>query len=276
MYGHPYKRGLLVAKNWIVLAVKQLLGFKSDEKVVDDLWENGIAAELGFKRKPDPSLLSKARKYADDGALKTIYEELARDECKGKLLRLIAQDSKDIPVFYVKKDRDADLGVRTSKRREQEIKKRTGKDEREKTFFIGYKLHPMIDAESGLPLTAIVLPASIHDSQPFYPNFNYVASSFRIQHGGKFLGDSAFDATTIRQRVRDRCMKDVIAVNGRGHYPSETPKDPDYGKRWLTEQLNSRLDMVYNLTVHRMKGIKRITVHAFCCLLANFVEYFMN
>lgn len=95
-----------------------------------------------------------------------------------------------------------------------------------------------------------------------------------MQYEPKFLGDSAFD-DVVRDMVRDMHMKDVIAVNGRGHYPSETPKDEDYGKRWSLEQSNSVLEVVYNLAANRMKGIKRITVHSFACLLANFIEHFM-
>ena len=68
----------------------------------------------------------------------------------------------------------------------------------------------------------------------------------------------------------------VIAVNGRGHYCSETPKDDDYGSRWLVEQTNSVLEMSYNLTSHRMRDILRITVHAFACLVANFIGHFMD
>lgn len=279
--GHPYKNGMMVGKNFLGLALKQLFGIKSDEKFVDHIWENGIAQVLGFKKRPNPSLFSKARKYSENGLLEVIYSELARTECNGKQLRLIAEDSKDIPVFFVIKDTDADLGVRTPKRREQEISEMTKnipgeKRKKEVRYFIGYKVHIMSEAERGLPLTAMVLPASVHDSQPFYQLFDYTTQNFVMQIGGKFLADSAFDAATIRQRVRDKNMIDVIAINGRGHYPSETPKDRDYGNRWFLEQLNSRLDMMYNLTVHRMKGIKRVTVHVFACFIANFIEYFMN
>ena len=68
-FGHPYKKGLMVAKNWIALSVKQLFGIKSDEKLSDFLLETGIARESGYKRKPNPSLFAKARKYAMGGAL---------------------------------------------------------------------------------------------------------------------------------------------------------------------------------------------------------------
>ena len=106
--------------------------------------------------------------------------------------------------------------------------------------------------------------------------FPHVTENFAVQHEAKFLADSAYDAATIRQRVHDAGMRDVIAVNGRGHYCSETPKDDDYGSRWLVEQTNSVLEMSYNLTSHRMRGILRITVHAFAGLIANFIEHFMD
>ncbi len=275
-YGHPYKNGLMVAKNWIALAIKQLFGYKSDEKTVDGIWENGIAARLGYKRKPNSSLLSKARKYAERGALEIVYNELAEEKCSGRLLRLVGQDSTDIPTFFTRKDRDARLGHRSQKRREQQLNEMIGGNKTEKRLFLGYKLHLVDDCEIGLPLTARVEAANVHDSQPFYQLFPHVTENFAVQHEAKFLADSAYDAATIRQRVRDAGMRDVIAVNGRGHYCSETPKDDDYGSRWLVEQTNSVLEMSYNLTSHRMRGILRITVHAFACFIANFIEHFMD
>jgi hypothetical protein len=182
-----------------------------------------------------------------------------------------------MPAFYTKKDAEAKLGHRTQKRREQQLNEMTGRDKKEKAWVLGYKLHHMNDLETGLPIAAVVKTAEVNDSQPFYELFPYVIDNFEIQEEAKFCGDSAFDSTDIRQIIRNwRNMKDVIAVNGRGHYPSETPKDPDYGKRWSLEQSNSVLEGVYGLTVNRMKGIKRTIVHAFSCLIANFMEHFMN
>lgn len=275
-FGHPYKRGLMVAKNWIALSVKQLFGIKSDEKLSDFLWETGIAQESGYVRAPDPSLFSKARKYAITGALTVVYDELVRELYRGKVLRLVGEDSTDMPAFFTKKDTEARLGHRTQKRREQQLNEMTGKDRKEKAFVFGYKLHIIEDCETGLPLAAVVKTAEVHDSRPFYELFPYVVSNFNVQYEGKFLGDSAYDSADIRKRVREvNEMKDVIAVNGRGHYKSETPKDPDYGKRWFVEQTNSVLETTYNLTSNRMRGIKKTTVHAFACLLANFIEHFM-
>jgi len=104
-----------------------------------------------------------------------------------------------------------------------------------------------------------------------------VIGNVGIQEEAKFCGDSTYDSADIHQIVRNwRNMKDVIAVNGRGNYESEAPKDLDYGKRWLLEQSNSVLEGVCGLTVDRMKGLKRNIVHTFSCLIANFMKHFMN
>ncbi|MCL4365119.1 transposase, partial [Candidatus Marsarchaeota archaeon] len=276
-YGHSYRKGLMVAKNWVVLSVKQLFGIKSDEKLSDFVWETGIAQESGYRRKPNPSLFAKARKYAKDGALVLIYDELVREFYRGRQLRLIGEDSTDMSAFFTKKDMEARLGHRTQKRREQQLNEMTGKDRKEKAFVLGYKLHLIEDCEIGLPLTGVVKTAEVHDSRPFYELFPYVVDNFNVQYGAKFLGDSAYDSADIRKKVREvNSMTDVIAVNGRGHYPSETPKDNEYGKRWFLEQTNSVLETTYNLASNRMKGIKKMTVHAFACLIANFMEHFME
>lgn len=274
-YGHPYKRGLMVAKNWIALSIKQLFGIKSDEKLSDFLWETEIAQLMGYKKRPNPSLFSKARKYAKEGALTVTYNELVREKCRGRLLKLIGEDATEMPAFYTKKDTEAKLGHRTPKRREQQMRDRTGEKAGQEEYVFGYKLHIIEDLETGLPLVAVVKAADTHDSQPFYELYPQVMDYFAVQYGAKFAADSAFDGAATRQRIRDHHMKDVIAVNGRGHYLSETPEDKDYGKRWLIEQTNSVLEMSYNLTFNRMKGLAKNTVHAFSCLIANFIEHFM-
>lgn len=72
-FGHPYKKGMMVGKNLIALAVRQLCGYKDDCKFADFIRESGIANVLGYKRKPNPSLFSKTRKYAEKGVIDTLY-----------------------------------------------------------------------------------------------------------------------------------------------------------------------------------------------------------
>ncbi len=50
-FGHSYKKGTMVGKNFIALAVRQLCGYKDDSKFADFLWESGIAKVLGLVNK---------------------------------------------------------------------------------------------------------------------------------------------------------------------------------------------------------------------------------
>ena len=97
-FGHPYKKGLMVGKNLIALAVRQLCGYKDDGKFADFLWESGIANVMGYKRKPHPSLFSKTRKHAENGVIDTFYNELVIEKSGGRMLRLIGEDSTDRPT----------------------------------------------------------------------------------------------------------------------------------------------------------------------------------
>ncbi|MDE1768399.1 MAG: transposase [Candidatus Micrarchaeota archaeon] len=275
-YGHPYKKGLMVAMNWAVFSVKQLFGIKSDEKLSDFVWETGIAQESGYVKRPDPSLFAKARKYAKEGALILIYDEPVREFYRGRQLRLIGEDSTDMPAFFTKKDTDARPGHRTQKRREQQLNEMTGKDKKEKAWVLGYKLHIMEDCEIGLPLVAVVRTADVHDSRQFYELFPYMVDNFNLQYEGKFLGDSTFDSADIRKRVREvNEMDDVIAINGRGHRKSEDPKDPEYGKRWTIERIFSRLKGMFDLANNRVIGLKKVSNHIYSCLIAYFMTYLM-
>jgi hypothetical protein len=72
----------MVGKNILALTIRQLYGYKDDGKFADFLWESGIAQVLGYKRKPHLSLFFKTRKYVENGAIQTLYHELAKEECK--------------------------------------------------------------------------------------------------------------------------------------------------------------------------------------------------
>jgi hypothetical protein len=54
----------------------------------------------------------------------------------------------------------------------------------------------------------------------------------------------------------------VIARNGRGHYESEKPKDPNYKKRTAIERLNSRCKEELGLDRLKMRGLWAATFHA--------------
>ncbi len=112
-YGHTKK----FAKHTVALVIKQIGGF-TDEQLAEFLGTDQIGKQLGYERKPNPSMFSKVRKRSDSRIFKELYIWLLQNLLEGKQLRLIAQDSTDIPA-YSKKDKDARYGHKTPSKKEQ-------------------------------------------------------------------------------------------------------------------------------------------------------------
>ena len=178
-----------------------------------------------------------------------------------RLVSCIAIDSTYIP-YYFEKDSDAAFGYVTLKKKEQEILK----EKTQKGIKKGYKLHVIYDVDTRIPLYWIVLPANIHDKDAFKTLFDYVRTHFKFAHNAKFLADSAYDSTDVRFMLRENKIIPVIAVNGRGHYPSSKPKDKDYRKRGAIERFFSILKMKLNLLNVRVKGLQKVTAHVNSCM----------
>ncbi|MGI0141208.1 MAG: transposase, partial [Candidatus Micrarchaeales archaeon] len=136
-------------------------------------------------------------------------------------------------------------------------------------------LHIIVDAETEIPIVVEVIPANTNDKKLFDPLYNKVKKIAVLQYQSKFLADSQYDSADIKSRLRNDSMIPVIATNGRGHYKSEMPKDPDYGKRWSVEHVFSRLKEVFGLEANRFFGLKKVTIHIFSCLLAHLLRYKM-
>ncbi len=150
-----------------------------------------------------------------------IIHELYRD----RFVSRVAIDSSFLP-YYFEKDTDAAWGYATLKKKELELLGERNKKGLKK----GYKVHVIYDVDTRIPLYWIVLPANVHDKDAFKTLFDYVKIHFKFAHDAKFLADSAYDSSDVRFVLRENNIVPVIAVNGRGHYPSETPKDFDYRK----------------------------------------------
>ncbi len=126
-----------------------------------------------------------------------------------------------------------------------------------------------------MPLYWIVLPANKHDSEAFGELFAYVREHFRLAHEAKFLADSAYDSTAIYEVLRHFNVIPVIAINGRGHYKSSTPRDAEYGKRWSIERFFSKLQRKVGVMNNRFIGIERVTFHINSVMIGYLIRYIM-
>ncbi len=263
-YGHTKKS----AKHLVAFAIKQLLGL-TDRKLAEFVCTSQIGRMLGYGKTLNSSTFSKVRKRFDPRMLKDLYDGIIHQKYKGKQLRLAAQDSTDVSAQSTK-DKQARTGHRTPSKREQE-------DARGKAnaFFFGYKLHMIADADSEVPIAFFITPANVFEKRTFSRLFKELTEKVTLCFGAKYLADSAFDSTDVRMQLHYENVKDVIAVNGGGHYKSKTPKDPDYGKRWSIERIFSRLKEVFGLSKNRFVGIKKVAIHTYSCLLAYLIKYVM-
>ena len=84
----------------------------------------------------------------------------------------------------------------------------------------------------------------------------------------KFVADSAYDSTDIRQTLCKHNIQPCIAINGRGHYESTKPNDPQYSKRTGCERANSRAKEFHRLNDLKLRGLSNAAIHAALSLAA--------
>ena len=273
-FNHWYGNGRMYAKHIIALAIGNIFRV-SDRELPEELKSRGLLKILGYKNMPNHSIFSKVRKALGEEIIGQTAGFVIQQLYKNRSILLIAIDSTFVPYWF-KKDKNARLGHATLSRKENEmlnsrIKKEFGK----KHLKRGYKLHAIYDVETGIPLYWIVLSANIHDKIAFKTLFDYVNIHFRIAHNAKFLADSAYDSRDIRFVLRESGFVDVIAINGRGHYKSSIPNDPDYRKRTAIERFNSIMKMKLNLLYVRFNGIKSVTAHVSSCIFGYLIKYIL-
>lgn len=263
-YGHTTK----FAKHLVAFAIRQILGF-TDRRLAEFVGTNPIGRMLGYAGIPHMSTFSKVRSRADPKMFYELYDVLLHINYKDRQLRLIAQDSTDVPA-HSRKDKSARIGHRTPSKREQENARGNANE-----FFFGYKLHAIADAETELPVAFMVTSGNVFEKRTFGKLYLQLRKNFKIGSGSKYLADSAFDSTDVRAQLHYDGIKDVIAINGRKWRKSETPKDPEYGRRWSIERIFSRLKEVFGLAKNRFVGIKKVAIHVYSCLVAYLIQYLL-
>ncbi len=219
--GHWYGNGMLYGKHVVALALGAVFRC-SDRELSDEMQSRGLLKSLGYQTEPDHSIFSKVRSEVGEDKVGRVAESIICEVYKDRHLRLIAIDSSYVP-YYFEDDPDAVWGYVTLTKKEQEVLK----DKTQKELKRGYKLHVIYDVETCIPLYWIVLPANIHDEDAFKTLFDYVRTHFGFAHEAKSLADSAYDSADVRFMLRENHIIPVIAINGRGHYKSSKPKNPD-------------------------------------------------
>ena len=142
-----------------------------------------------------------------------------------------------------------------------------------KETWIGYKLH--IDtACNGLPLTAILTSASLHDNQVAIPMMKLTAQRVTSFYD---LMDSAYDAESIYHVSRSLGHVPIIDKNRRhGAIPFSPAERIRYHERTAAERTNGRLKEEFGGSHVKVRGHVKVTLHLMFGIIALFADQLLR
>ena len=146
-----------------------------------------------------------------------------------------------------------------------------------KTTWKGYKLH--IDTtDSGIPVSAFLTSASVHDSQVALPLA--MISGSRVTYLYELM-DAAYDSKIIREQAEKQGHVALIDFNNRGA-PAEkrryfAPHEKErYKARSAAERVNSELKDNYAAASIWVKGHAKVFCHVLFAVLALSIKQVIN
>lgn len=143
-----------------------------------------------------------------------------------------------------------------------------------KTSWNGYKLH-LDTNDVGLPISALVTSASLHDSQVAIPLIKMTSRKVTYLYD---LMDAAYDAKRIEQTSRELGHIPITDRNGRGQ--KVTPMAPHEAERYKirsgAERANSRLKEDFGANNVMVKGHSKVTLHLMFGVIALFADQLLR
>jgi hypothetical protein len=143
-----------------------------------------------------------------------------------------------------------------------------------KTSWNGYKLH-LDTNDAGLPISAIVTSASLHDSQVAIPLIKMTSRKVTYLYD---LMDAAYDAKRIEQTSRELGHIPITDRNGRGQkvIPMAPHEAERYKIRSGAERANSRLKEDFGANNVMVKGHSKVTLHLMFGVIVLFADQLLR
>ena len=143
-----------------------------------------------------------------------------------------------------------------------------------KTSWNGYKLHLDIN-DAGLPISALVTSASLHDSQVAIPLIKQSSSKVNYLYD---LMDAAYDAKRINETSRQFGHIAIIDKNGRGKevIPMAPHEAKRYKERSSVERANGRLKEDFGANNVMVKGHSKVTQHLMFGVIVLFADQLLR
>jgi IS5 family transposase len=263
-----------------------------------------------------PSLATFSRRFAEFSALplatRTLNDMVAH-YYEGRIIGHISRDSTAIPARGkpTNKKRDVAITRETKRKRgrprkgealppkkpgrlERQFKMKPGKALKELDrdcawgckknsqgnvwYWKGYKLHLDV-TDLGLPVTAVVTGANVHDSQVALPMEKLTERKITFLYS---VMDSAYDATPIRAYISGKGRVPLIDPNkrrGRERVPFTPAQKQRFKIRTTVERANAYLkDWLIPAQIF-VRGVKKVSFQLLCgvvCLAAlKILQYFI-
>lgn len=143
-----------------------------------------------------------------------------------------------------------------------------------KTSWNGYKLHLDIN-DVGLPISALVTSASVHDSQVAIPLIKLTSNKVTYLYD---LMDAAYDARRINEISRQLKHVPIIDKNSRGRdiIPMAPHEAERYKVRSSVERANGRLKEDFGADNVMVKGHRKVSQHLMFGVIVLFADQLMR
>lgn len=294
---------------------KAVYNFKTTVMLIETLNAAGNVRRIcGFEKKsdiPSESTFSRAfGEFAESELGDKVHEALVKSQLSGQLIGHIARDATAIegrekpvkkakPVVETvavpkKRGRPQKGEVRESKAEDTRLNRQVNQTAAEgladvptacdvgckknakgyKETWIGYKLH-LDTADCGLPITAVLTGASVHDSQVAIPMLRMTTERVEYLYD---LMDSAYDAAQIREVSRGLGHVPIIDPNPRGKkiVPMSPAESVRYNERTVSERANSRLKEEFGGDNVMVRGAKKVKLHLMLGVIALFADQLLK
>jgi hypothetical protein len=143
-----------------------------------------------------------------------------------------------------------------------------------KQSWCGYKLHLDIN-DCGLPISALLTSASLHDSQVAIPLLKLTAAKVTSCYD---LMDAAYDAAPIWKQSRELGHVPIIDRNSRGKdvIPMAAHEATRYNERSAVERGNGRLKDEFGGRCVQVKGPEKVMMHLMFGVIALFADQLLK
>lgn len=306
-FGRPIKEREAIARSFVAKAV---FGYQHTRSLINALSSApNLRAICGFGlhgKVPSESTFSRAfAEFAGSGLGTTVHDALIKEHLSAELVGHVSRDATAIegrekPVKKVKKAKVSNKRGRPARGelREPPEKKRIdvqrGQSAHDAIALLpvvcdrgvkrnakgytetwnGFKLHADVN-DAGLPLSAVLTSASVHDSQAAIPLMKLTSGKVTYLYD---LMDAAYDASAIREESKKLGHVPIIDRNthGKEALPMAPHEARRYNERSASERFNSRLKEEFGGRSVMVRGAAKVMQHLMFGVVALFADQLLK